>query len=41
MLPSDIALLSDPKLRGYIQLYADDQEAFFADFAKVVLTSLA
>jgi catalase (peroxidase I) len=35
MLPADIALLSDPVLRAHIQTYADDQEAFFTDFAKV------
>lgn len=33
MLISDLALISDPKFRPYVELYAKDQEAFFADFA--------
>ena len=33
MLPSDIALTTDPKFRELVQLYAGDRAAFFADFA--------
>lgn len=33
MLPSDIALLSDPVFRPIVELYAMDEGAFFADFA--------
>jgi catalase (peroxidase I) len=33
MLPTDIALIRDPKFREFVELYAKDQEAFFADFA--------
>jgi catalase (peroxidase I) len=33
MLPSDIALLYDPRFRDYVELYAKDQDAFFRDFA--------
>jgi L-ascorbate peroxidase len=33
LLPSDRALLDDPELRPYVELYARDEEAFFRDFA--------
>ncbi|GAB2242735.1 hypothetical protein Droror1_Dr00019510 [Drosera rotundifolia] len=32
-LPSDKALLSDPFLRPYVERYAADEDAFFADYA--------
>lgn len=34
MLPSDLALIHDPKFRVYVEKYAKDEEAFFKDFAK-------
>lgn len=34
MLPSDMALLADPELKQWVELYAKDQDKFFADFAK-------
>jgi cytochrome c peroxidase len=33
MLPTDMALLWDKKFRKYVDLYAKDEEKFFADFA--------
>ena len=33
MLPSDIALIQDPKLRHFVEIYAKDEDAFFRDFA--------
>ena len=33
MLPSDMALLADPELKQWVELYAKDQDKFFADFA--------
>ncbi len=33
LLPSDRALLADPELVPFVELYARDQEAFFRDFA--------
>ena len=33
MLPTDLALVSDPKMRPYVELYKDDEQAFFKDFA--------
>mmetsp|Transcript_6715 Transcript_6715/g.22054 ORF Transcript_6715/g.22054 Transcript_6715/m.22054 type:complete len:316 (+) Transcript_6715:21-968(+) len=33
MLPSDIALIQDKKMRQYVQMYAKDKELFFKDFA--------
>ncbi|KAJ1922004.1 heme peroxidase [Mycoemilia scoparia] len=33
MLPADMAFLTDPKFRVYVDKYADDEEAFFKDFA--------
>jgi len=35
MLPTDIALTTDPKFRPYVELYAKDKDRFFADFSKV------
>ena len=33
LLPSDRALLDDPELRPYVELYAQDEAAFLRDFA--------
>ncbi|EPS74288.1 peroxisomal ascorbate peroxidase, partial [Genlisea aurea] len=33
-LPSDLALLEDPELRRYVELYAKDEEVFFRDYAE-------
>lgn len=35
MLPTDIALLEDPKFRMWVERYARDQDLFFRDFARV------
>lgn len=35
MLPTDLALLSDPSFKPWVELYAKDRDRFFADFAKV------
>jgi peroxiredoxin len=35
MLPTDIALTTDPSFRKYVELYAKDKDRFFADFSKV------
>lgn len=35
MLPTDLALLGDPGFRPWVELYAQDKERFFVDFAKV------
>lgn len=35
MLPTDIVLTTDPDFRKYVELYAQDKDLFFADFAKV------
>lgn len=34
MLPTDMALVWDEKMRPYVELYAKDEEAFFRDFKK-------
>lgn len=34
LLPSDRALVTDPELRSYVELYARDAGKFFADFAE-------
>lgn len=34
MLPTDMALLTDPSFKEWAMRYADDKEAFYADFAK-------
>jgi len=33
MLPSDIALLTDEKMVPWVELYATDEDRFFADFS--------
>ncbi|KAJ2996771.1 hypothetical protein HDV02_006213 [Globomyces sp. JEL0801] len=33
MLPSDMALIWDPKFKVFVDLYAKDKEAFYRDFA--------
>ncbi|KAJ2000097.1 heme peroxidase [Coemansia thaxteri] len=33
MLPADMAFKTDPRFRAYVERYARDQDAFFADFA--------
>lgn len=35
MLPTDLALLSDPAFKKYVEIYAKDQETFFKDFSDV------
>lgn len=35
MLPTDIALIQDPKFKPWVELYARDQDRFFRDFANV------
>jgi cytochrome c peroxidase len=35
MLPTDIALLEDPKFRVWVERYAKDKDRFFNDFASV------
>lgn len=32
-LPSDKALIEDPKMRPFVELYAKDEDAFFRDYA--------
>jgi len=34
MTPADMALLNDPKFREYVELYANNKQVFFEDFAK-------
>mmetsp|Transcript_43192 Transcript_43192/g.105677 ORF Transcript_43192/g.105677 Transcript_43192/m.105677 type:complete len:389 (-) Transcript_43192:210-1376(-) len=34
MLPSDVALLADPSLRKWVEVYARRQDIFFEDFSK-------
>lgn len=34
MLPADIALIQDSEFKKYVELYAKDENTFFADFAK-------
>ncbi|KAL6071288.1 heme peroxidase [Balamuthia mandrillaris] len=33
MLPADLALIKDPEFKKYVQMYAEDEELFFKDFA--------
>jgi hypothetical protein len=33
MLPADLALLEEPDLRQYVELFASDEQAFFDTFA--------
>ena len=35
MLPTDLALRSDPEFAPFVQKYANDKDAFFEDFAQV------
>lgn len=35
MLPTDLALLSDPSFSPWVHKYAEDKDLFFKDFAKV------
>nr|POE47320.1 putative heme-binding peroxidase [Quercus suber] len=35
MLPTDLALLSDPSFRKWVELYADNKDKFFEDFSAV------
>lgn len=34
MLPTDLALIRDPKFRPYVEKYAKDKDLFYADFSK-------
>lgn len=36
MLPTDMALIQDETFRNYVHKYADDNDAFFKDFAAVI-----
>jgi cytochrome c peroxidase len=33
MLPSDLALVTDPAFRKYVEVYAKDEDRFFKDFS--------
>jgi cytochrome c peroxidase len=33
MLPVDVALVNDPLFRASVEMYADDEKAFYDDFA--------
>lgn len=33
MLPSDMALLWDPEMKKYVEMYAKDKDLFYKDFA--------
>ena len=35
MLPTDMALTTDPAFLPYVKKYAEDKDAFFADFSAV------
>jgi cytochrome c peroxidase len=37
MLPTDMALVKDKRLRAYVEKYARDNDAFFRDFSNVVM----
>jgi cytochrome c peroxidase len=37
MLPTDMALVQDKKLKPYVEKYAKDNDAFFKDFSAVIL----
>ena len=34
MLPTDLALLSDPSFKPWVEKYAEDKDTFFNDFSK-------
>lgn len=36
MLPTDMALVQDKAFRKHVERYAKDNDAFFADFARVI-----
>ncbi|CEP64987.1 uncharacterized protein LALA0_S16e00100g [Lachancea lanzarotensis] len=40
MLPTDYALVQDPKYLKYVKKYADDQDAFFSDFRDIYVKLL-
>jgi len=40
MLPTDMALLTDPSFKEWVVRYADDKEVFYADFAKAFAKSM-
>lgn len=33
MLPTDLALIEDPKFKKYVEMYAKDEALFFKDFS--------
>ena len=35
MLPTDIALITDPSFKQWVERYADDKDLFFDHFSKV------
>lgn len=35
MLPTDLALITDPTFKKYVEIYAEDRERFYEDFANV------
>jgi peroxiredoxin len=35
MLPTDLALISDPSFKKYVEIYAADRDKFYEDFANV------
>lgn len=37
MLPTDMVLVQDKKFKPWVEKYAKDNDAFFADFSAVVL----
>ena len=41
MLPSDMALLSDPEFKKWVEAYAKDEQLFFKDFAAAFAKLLA
>lgn len=38
MLPTDMALIQDKKFKAFVVQYAKDNDAFFQDFSKAVMT---
>jgi len=35
MLPTDLALITDPTFKKYVEIYASDRDKFYEDFADV------
>ena len=35
MLPTDLALISDPSFKKWVEVYAGDRDKFYEDFANV------